>query len=603
MSDVYELSKSEQVQDVDKETPYESKQWNFVNDINSGVYTNSQQSLVQFDLSSIYNSGAFIDVSQMYLTIPLIYTAAYSTGTAAVAPTAAKGNEWLLTPKSGYWNLIQSLEVTVNGKTVIQQQPNVNFHVNFKMLSQMSKDDLQTLGKTLGMSPDDAQSYLFNGTSSAQSATVGPVFGNGLTNNSIFPVVAATTSINGTNVNAGVAGIPNGIEQAACANYCVPGTVYNSALQQRSLRMANNQTSTSNGFTQLFNANNLNNEFLPYYTVNNTNYMTWYDVALIRLCDVCDFFQQAPLTKNFDGLLRIYLNTGAMLVGMTQATAGGMSMTGSNSSFVNTCPFTVNQLPAANLTASTTNLAVSCTIARSTVSTSLGGIILANSGAVHPMNSCRCYYPMIKLKPSVALKYIAENRAKKIVFTNVLSNVFSNISAGATYSQLVQSGVRNIKGILIIPFISQATHGALNTGVNAFTNAITTFAPYQSPFDTAPCTTPMSLTQLNVSIGGANELMNFYNYTYENFVQQINVYEKINSADMGLSCGLISQEMWEHAYRFYYVDCSRSAMADQNAPRNVNITFLNNSLQNIDVWTFVEYFDEKVLDVELGRID
>jgi hypothetical protein len=43
-------------------------------------------------------------------------------------------------------------------------------------------------------------------------------------------------------------------------------------------------------------------------------------------------------------------------------------------------------------------------------------------------------------------------------------------------------------------------------------------------------------------------------------------------------------------------------MADQNSPRNVNITFLNNSLQNIDVWTFVEYFDEKVLDVELGRI-
>ena len=105
----------------------------------------------------------------------------------------------------------------------------------------------------------------------------------------------------------------------------------------------------------------------------------------------------------------------------------------------------------------------------------------------------------------------------------------------------------------------------------------------------------MSLTQVNISIGGKNELMNFYSYTYENFVQQIN-------ADMGLSCGLISQSMWEHAYRCYYVDCSRSAMADQNSPRNVNITFLNNSLQNIDVWTFVEYFDELVIDVELGRI-
>eukprot|EP01039_Chlorochromonas_danica_P011384 gene11384-12719_t len=461
----------------------------------------------------------------MYLTIPLVYTACYSSATPAnVAPTAGAGNEWLITPKSGYWNLVQSLEVTVNGKTVIQQQPNVNFHTNFKILSQMSKDDLATLGKTLGMCPDDAQSYLFNGVNSALSTTVGPVFGNGLTNNAIFPIVGgAGATVNGTAIAAGVAGIPNGNEQAACGNYCASGVNYNTALQQRSLRMANNQTAPSaNGFTQLFSSTKLNNEFLP------------------------------------------------------KATNGGMSFTGSNSSFVNTCPFTINQLPVASIPAAVTSLAVSLNIARSTVSTSLNGTILANSGASHAMNQCRCYYPMVKLKPSVALKYISENRAKKVVFTNVLSNVFSNISSGATYNQLVQSGVRNIKGILIIPFISQATHGAALTGTNAFATAITTFAPYSSPFDTAPCTTPMSLTQLNVSIGGANELMNFYN---------------------------ITQEIWEHSARFYYVDCSRSAMADQNAPRNVNITFLNNSLQNIDVWTFVEYFDEKIVDVELGRVD
>ena len=112
----------------------------------------------------------------------------------------------------------------------------------------------------------------------------------------------------------------------------------------------------------------------------------------------------------------------------------------------------------------------------------------------------------------------------------------------------------------------------------------------------------MSLTQLNVSVGGVNELMNFYSYTYENFIQQVNLYDKINASDLGLSCGLISQFMWEHGYRFYYVDCSRATMADQNSPRNLNLTFQNNSQQVIDVWTFVEYWDEKVLDCETGRI-
>lgn len=95
--------------------------------------------------------------------------------------------------------------------------------------------------------------------------------------------------------------------------------------------------------------------------------------------------------------------------------------------------------------------------------------------------------------------------------------------------------------------------------------------------------------------------MNFYSYTYENFIQQVNTYDKLNSSDMGLSCGLIGQMEWEHAMRYYYVDCSRGAMADQNSSRNVNITFQNNSLQSIDVWVFVEYFDEKILDVETGK--
>ncbi len=65
MSDTYELAKAEQDQSISADTPYEDKQWNFLQDIHSGVYQNSQQSLVQFDLSSIYNSGKFIDVSQI----------------------------------------------------------------------------------------------------------------------------------------------------------------------------------------------------------------------------------------------------------------------------------------------------------------------------------------------------------------------------------------------------------------------------------------------------------------------------------------------------------------------------------------------------------
>jgi len=582
-TDIYEFSKANLKQDIVDETPYESKQFNFINDMNSGVYTNSQQSLVQFDLSSIYNSGQFIDLSQMYLVIPIVYTASYSTGSAPVAPTAGAGNEWLITPKSGSWNLIQSMEIQMNGNTVIQQTPNVNFYTNFKLLSQMSLDDLRSFGRTLGMHPDDAQSYLYNTASS--SATTGAVGGNGLCNNMVFPVN-----------NQGVAQAANKDEQNVFGSYSSQGSVYNTALQYRSQRIANNLS--ANGFSSIFTTTNMNNEFLPYFQIANTNYMTWLDVAVIRLKDVSDFFAQAPLTKNLNCLLRIYVNTGYMAVSLSKATLGAMMLSSSNSTFVNTCPFTINQLPLANIPATTTNLVVSCNIARSTVSTSSMGITLALSGVSHPINACRCYYPLIKLKPERALEYVQGNRSKKIVYTNVLSSNYTAITAGSTYNQLIQSGVRNLRGILIIPFISQSIHGQLS----GLTNQITPFATYSSPFDTSPNTTPCSLTQVNIQVGGINQLMNYYNYTYEDFVQQVSMYEKINSSDMGLSCGLISQYMWEHGYRFYYFDLSRGTNADLSSPRNINVTLQNNAQLSIDLWVFVEHFNESVLDVETGML-
>jgi hypothetical protein len=259
-------------------------------------------------------------------------------------------------------------------------------------------------------------------------------------------------------------------------------------------------------------------------------------------------------------------------------------------------------MPVANLPNGTTNLVVSATIARSTISQNIAGAQLSLSNASHPMNTTRMYFPQITMKPTIALKYHSENRAKKIVYTNVLSSFISNIPAGATWNQLVQSGIRNMKGILMIPYISQTVHGALNTGGNAFAVPIVPFSPPLSPFDTAPLTTPCSLTQLNIQVGGVNQLMNFYNYTYENFVQQINLYENINSGDLGLSSGLISQYDWEHAYRYYYVDCSRATMADMNTPRNVNISFLNNNQVPIDMWVFIEAYDEAIMDTELGRL-
>ena len=51
-TDSYTFAKSLDPQSVDETTPFKSKTFSYVNDINSGVYNNTGPTLVQFDLSS-----------------------------------------------------------------------------------------------------------------------------------------------------------------------------------------------------------------------------------------------------------------------------------------------------------------------------------------------------------------------------------------------------------------------------------------------------------------------------------------------------------------------------------------------------------------------
>jgi len=76
-SDNYEFSKSSAPQSVSAYSAYTDKQWSYINDINSGVYANnSGLSLVQWDLTSIYNSAGFSDASDLFLAVPIVMCAA-----------------------------------------------------------------------------------------------------------------------------------------------------------------------------------------------------------------------------------------------------------------------------------------------------------------------------------------------------------------------------------------------------------------------------------------------------------------------------------------------------------------------------------------------
>jgi len=112
---------------------------------------------------------------------------------------------------------------------------------------------------------------------------------------------------------------------------------------------------------------------------------------------------------------------------------------------------------------------------------------------------------------------------------------------------------------------------------------------------------PLSLTNLQVSIWGQNVLNSTLNMTYENFLEQVNWAEQLTSSDFGVSTGLISQGYWEQN-KWYFVNVERGNIADKLQPRNINVSFNNNSNVPIDVIIFTFYSDQLTIDVETGIV-
>jgi hypothetical protein len=595
-SDNYQFAKASEVQGTDKYSPYEEKQYNYIPDINSGVYANnSGLTNIQFDLASIYNSSKMTDTSDLFLTIPIVMCAQLvqaSTGLGIATPDSA----WAMCSlKNGFHHLVHQVELKANGKTIQDSQAFTNIAKNFKLLSAMTESDLKNMASSLGMSDclDSAESSSFRSrpatTSAGATGSTEPQGGVGYLNNTVFDGPATRV---GHDSGSGLQG----------------GSVVNEALAKRASRLVAVNSGVSGIYDTsqratggsglnpcLMTSTNLQEEYKCYFEkVLDTqsppvlSKMVWYDIAVLPLKHLVDAMDKFGLVRKLDAQLRLYLNTGSASIPYTVANTQFGKF--ANSTFANTCPMTVNLVKGADKISANSNLVFGCFVAKSPTTNTLG-VNLA--GFSSPMPSCRVYYSQIELEPSKALEYISENRAKEVVYENFISNEYNSIPAGGSYSQLVQSGIKNPLGCLIIPLISQSQPDFVG-GSNPIG-----FSQYASPCDTCPASSaPLSLTNLQVAVGGKNVLASSLHYTFENFLEQVALADT-SISELNLQSGVFSQKWWEYN-RMYYVDLSRSSEADKATPRNLQVSFKNNSGVIIDCLIFTFYCNTAVLDVETG---
>jgi hypothetical protein len=496
------------------------------------------------------------------------------TGGSIVAPTAR--SQALCTIKSNFLNLIHQADVVVNGKSIEQCQPFINIARHFQLISEMSDNDLKTLGHSIGFSPtlDNPKSAKYQST----YATTAAGSGNGYNNNRVF------SSASDNQVTSGDANASTG----------------NAANQYKIGRYVDTTNTAGQGIYGITNTlmtpNQLNSEFRPYYTVNG-NYMYWHDYAVIKLNYLFESLNKIGLTKKLDAQLRLWVNTGTVMVRVAGADSLNIAynMTPADNTFSNTCPILINHQAAgtgAGIVPATTAAIVAGLYIKSPPVTSFAGINLGASIVQHPLTNCRLYYSQVTVDPQKSIDYVQRNRNKKVIYRSFVTNSYTNIGVGSSFNALVNSGIIHPTAVLICPFIG-ATTGA-NSG----------FGDYQwkSPFDTCPATmSPLSLTNLQVSIGGQNVLNSTLSMTYENFLEQVNLAEQLTSSDFGVSTGLISQGYWEQS-KWYFVNVERGNIADKLQPRNINVSFNNNSNVPIDVIIFTFYSDQLTIDVETGIV-
>ena len=419
------------------ESPFVSKQWIWTPDTNQGAYG---ANTVTFDLSSLYNAQKFIGVNEMYMEVPLVVVLSQDQNNAMLS------NDYAVGFKSGYFHLIDSLNIVYDGQTVQQGCNHSDFYTSFKINTSMSYNDLLTIGPTIGVYPDNPTSWAYS---------IAPGRGGvGLRNNQ----------------NAATATSVTGLGQ---------GEAYNNGFLKRQLRTSVNSSAVANANTRLnaltpdavvkASLRNTTTLVVPDASNHRKDYQVYFVTATIRLGDISSFFANMPLTKEFYARLTFNMNLGSLKITKTALTSQTIQQSDIQFPY-QTCPLMVAQLydgtnantNALRLDTASTEVVVGVYIAK--VTASLNATIHQSTLGVgnHTMNSCRIYAPMYEMQPENAEKYITENTKKYVEYEDIQYIPLLNQASGATINFNVSNSVLNPTGLLIMPMISASANAAVN---------------------------------------------------------------------------------------------------------------------------------------------
>jgi hypothetical protein len=431
--------------------------------------------------------------------------------------------------------------------------------INYKLLTEMSTNDTETMASTINFAKDDVLSMSYQGSPSAQ--------GLGECNNTINQQLFNPTQ-----------------------GYAKSAYSQNKGRLERMVSTSYDPASTGESLGSL---NQSGKNYVQKDSLGaGGKTVNYYVLANIPLKMLSDFFAKLPLVKGAYLRLTLNLNVGCS----TEMSINGAGQFTSvvTSSQNNAVPYQISPLGAGfgldiAGTVPSTKLELSIAIARNTINKS-------GQTFTHPsITSCRFYGAMYDLTPQAESLYLSKSPTKKMLYEDFLSFQALGIGAGGNFNQVLSNSVSRITKIVGIPIISASVNYAGNGA---------TISPLASPFSSSPCTTAKNpILNFNILLSGNNVFQSNLNYTFEQFYQELHKTGINGGSSTGLSSGLLSQTDFEHGYRFLLADISRTpSEATFNVAKSVQVTGTNAGDKAIDIHWFIFFEREVTIDIQTGSL-
>ena len=520
-------------------SPFTDEKMVYVQDENTGYSGN-----IIFNTSSLGNGGQWASYSEGYIEIPFMINLKSSVDITA----ANMVNAYQCGLKNGYYQIIDSCGLELNGQNLCQINSGLNMLINYNVLTKFASTELDRLGAILGVLPDTADSYQW-------IAGVGGN-GDGYSNNRNTIAASATPFILRSTANSGF----YNRQKATIANDIVTDPLPTSGLTGP----LNKDTSQGEG----------RNHFDNNGVAAAGRIYTWYILATIRLKDLLSYFNEVPLMKGAN--YRIVITYNSCTTTVTNTTTTAVTATHTQLSG-RTNPLLMASFAAGNactgITAGT--LTVSCGVVKSAIADA--------TVPAHFLTSCRLYVPTYKLNPIYEANLLQSRPITTIKYLDYYQFPINAVQPASPFNQLLTNGVPNPRVLLLIPFVNQ--------GSGATVNALN-LPTYQTLFDSAPGTTSpdCSITQLSVAVGGQNVWSQPLQYAFSNFLDEFLSINAINGGTTtGLASGQISHFAWLNAYRFYVCNLSRMPSIEKDIPKSVSVSGVNNTKVVVDYAAFVLY--------------